>query len=73
MRVLHLATGPLATNVWILADIRTREAIAVDTATPSARWLTQTLGEEGWALRFIVSTHRHWDHIGDNAEVDCPN
>jgi len=69
MKVLHLTTGPVATNVWILADIRTREAIAVDTATPSVRWLTQQLGDEGWALRFVVSTHRHWDHIGDNAEA----
>ena len=49
--------------------MRTREAIAIDTATPSVRWLTQQLGDEGWDLRFIVSTHRHWDHIGDNAEA----
>ena len=69
MKVLHLTTGPIATNVWVLADVRTREAIAIDTATPSVRWLTQQLSDEGWELRFIVSTHRHWDHIGDNAEA----
>lgn len=69
MKVLLLTTGPVATNVWVLGDIRTREAIAIDTATPSVRWLTQQLGDEGWELRFIVSTHRHWDHIGDNAEA----
>ncbi len=69
MKVLKLTTGPVATNVWVLGDVRTREAIAIDTATPSVRWLTQQLGDEGWALRFIVSTHRHWDHIGDNAEA----
>lgn len=69
MRVLHLATGPLSTNVWVLGDERTREAIAIDTATPSVRWLTGQLSDQGWALRFVVSTHRHWDHIGDNAEV----
>jgi glyoxylase-like metal-dependent hydrolase (beta-lactamase superfamily II) len=33
------------------------------------RWLTQQLADEGWDLRIIVSTHRHWDHIGDNAEA----
>jgi glyoxylase-like metal-dependent hydrolase (beta-lactamase superfamily II) len=69
MKVLQLTTGPVATNVWILADDRTREAIAVDTATPSVRWVTQQLADQGWSLRFVVSTHRHWDHIGDNAEV----
>ena len=69
MKVLRLTTGPVGTNVWVLGDVRTREAIAIDTATPSVRWLTQQLSDEGWALRFIVSTHRHWDHIGDNAEA----
>jgi hydroxyacylglutathione hydrolase len=69
MKVLRLTTGPVSTNVWVLGDVRTREAIAVDTATPSVRWLTQQLSDEGWALRFIVSTHRHWDHIGDNADA----
>lgn len=69
MKVLKLTTGPVGTNVWILGDVRTREAIAIDTATPSVRWLTQQLADEGWVLRFIISTHRHWDHIGDNAEA----
>jgi len=69
MKVLMMTTGPVATNVWVLADARTQEAIAIDTATPSVRWLTQQLADEGWYLRYIVSTHRHWDHIGVNAEV----
>ena len=69
MKVLRLTTGPVSTNVWVVGDLRTREAIAIDTATPSVRWLTQQLSDEGWDLRFIVSTHRHWDHIGDNAEA----
>jgi glyoxylase-like metal-dependent hydrolase (beta-lactamase superfamily II) len=69
MKVLQLTTGPVATNVWFLSDARIQEAIAIDTATPSVRWVTQQLGDEGWRLRFVVSTHRHWDHIGDNAEV----
>jgi hydroxyacylglutathione hydrolase len=69
MKLLHRVTGPIATNVWILGDERSREAIAVDTATPSAAWVTSELAEHGWSLRFLVSTHRHWDHIGDNAAV----
>jgi glyoxylase-like metal-dependent hydrolase (beta-lactamase superfamily II) len=69
MKVLQLTTGPVATNVWIVGDLRTQEAIAIDTATPSVRWVTQELADQGWHLRFVISTHRHWDHIGDNAEV----
>ncbi|MFL5672454.1 MAG: MBL fold metallo-hydrolase [Chloroflexota bacterium] len=58
--------GPVATNVHILADERTREAIAIDTATPSLAWIADELAARDWTLKLIVSTHGHWDHIGDN-------
>ena len=69
MKILHLVTGPVATNVWVLGDEASGEALSIDTATPSVRWLTENLAVQGWSLRFVVSTHRHWDHIGDNAAV----
>jgi glyoxylase-like metal-dependent hydrolase (beta-lactamase superfamily II) len=61
--------GPVATNVHILADERTREAIAIDTAIPSLAWVADELAARSWTLKLIVSTHGHWDHIGDNAAV----
>ena len=61
--------GPIATNVHVLADPRTREAIAIDTATPSLAWIADELAARDWTLKLIVSTHGHWDHIGDNAAV----
>lgn len=69
MELLSRVVGPIATNVHILADERTREAIAVDTAIPSLAWIADELSARGWTLRLIVSTHGHWDHIGDNARV----
>ena len=69
MELLHSVVGPLATNVWVLADNASREAIAIDTATPCVDWVTSALAERGWTLKLIVSTHGHWDHIGDNAPV----
>ena len=69
MNLLQRVVGPIATNLYVLGDEPSREAIAIDTATPCVEWLTQTLAERGWALKIIVSTHRHWDHIGDNAAV----
>jgi hydroxyacylglutathione hydrolase len=66
---LHRAVGPLATNVHVLADERTREAIAIDTAIPSLAWISDELAARGWTLRLIVSTHGHWDHVGDNARL----
>ena len=69
MERLSRVIGPIATNVHILADPRSREAIAIDTATPSLAWIADELAARDWTLKLIVSTHGHWDHIGDNTVV----
>jgi glyoxylase-like metal-dependent hydrolase (beta-lactamase superfamily II) len=69
MDVLVRVVGPLATNLVLLADPATREAIAIDTAIPSLSVVATELVERDWTLKLIVSTHGHWDHIGDNAAV----
>jgi hydroxyacylglutathione hydrolase len=69
MNLLQRVVGPVSTNLYVLGDEASREAIAIDTATPCVAWLTETLAQRGWTLKLIVSTHRHWDHIGDNAAV----
>ncbi|HVA87627.1 MAG TPA: MBL fold metallo-hydrolase, partial [Candidatus Saccharimonadales bacterium] len=71
MQLLQRAVGPIATNVYVLADERSREAIAIDTAIPSVAWIADELTARGWRLRLIVSTHGHWDHIGDNAALQA--
>jgi hydroxyacylglutathione hydrolase len=69
MEALHKVVGPIATNVYVLADARSREAIAIDTAIPCLDWIRAELAARDWTLKYIVSTHGHWDHIGDNARV----
>lgn len=69
MEHLIRTVGPLATNVHVLADPATREAIAIDTAIPSLDVVRDELEARGWTLKLIVSTHGHWDHIGDNAAL----
>ena len=69
METVSKVVGLLATNVHILADERTREAIAIDTAIPSLEWVQAELAAREWTLKLIVSTHGHWDHMGDNARV----
>jgi hydroxyacylglutathione hydrolase len=66
---LSRVVGPAATNVHILVDPASREAIAIDTAIPSLAWIVDELAARDWTLKLIVSTHGHWDHIGDNAAV----
>ena len=69
MDLLRRVIGPLATNVYILGDATSREAMAIDTAIPSVAWIADELAARGWTLKLIVSTHGHWDHIGDNAAL----
>jgi hydroxyacylglutathione hydrolase len=71
VELLHQVVGPVSTNVYVLADEQSREAIAIDTAIPSLAWISGELSARGWRLRLIVSTHGHWDHIGDNAAVQA--
>jgi hydroxyacylglutathione hydrolase len=71
MERISRVVGPASTNVHILADERSREAIAIDTATPSLAWIADELAAREWTLKLIVSTHNHWDHIGDNAAVSA--
>jgi hydroxyacylglutathione hydrolase len=68
---LHAVVGPLSTNLYVLADPATREAIAIDTAIPCLEWISGALEERGWTLRLIISTHGHWDHTGANAAVSA--
>lgn len=69
MERLHAVIGPLSTNVYVLGDPATREAIAVDTAIPCLPWIAGALAAREWTLKLIVSTHGHWDHTGANAAV----
>jgi glyoxylase-like metal-dependent hydrolase (beta-lactamase superfamily II) len=66
---LSRVVGPASTNVHLLADARTREAIAIDTAIPSLDFVTGELEARGWTLKCILTTHGHWDHFGENASV----
>jgi hydroxyacylglutathione hydrolase len=66
---LSQVVGPVRTNVHLLADARTREAIAIDTAIPSLAWIRDELAARDWTLKLIVTTHGHWDHFGENAAV----
>ncbi len=69
MERLSRVIGPARTNVHLLADSRTHEAIAIDTAIPSLAWISDELAARDWTLKLVVTTHGHWDHFGENAAV----
>jgi glyoxylase-like metal-dependent hydrolase (beta-lactamase superfamily II) len=69
MELVTRAIGPLQTNVCVVGDPRTREAIVIDGAIPGLSWVVAELGRRDWRLVLIVSTHGHWDHTGENAAL----
>lgn len=64
-----LAIGPLRTNVVLLGDPARREAIVVDPAIPSLAEIVALLAEREWSLVLALSTHGHWDHMGELAAL----
>jgi len=71
MELLTRAIGPLQTNVCLVGDPRTREAIVIDGAIPGLPWVVDELTRRDWRLLLIVSTHGHWDHTGENAALQA--
>ena len=68
MERIERTVGPVATNVHVLADPRSREAIAIDTAIPSLAWIRDELaahrratGRDGMVVTtFDSELFGHW-------------
>ncbi|MCW4005034.1 MAG: MBL fold metallo-hydrolase [Candidatus Bathyarchaeota archaeon] len=53
---------------YIIADSNTQEAAVVDSSFNAGKIL-RVLKEEGFALKYIISTHDHSDHTAGNPEL----
>ncbi len=69
MQVLALTGGPLATNGYLIADEKAREAAMVDPPHDISDRVTSEIEARGWRLVLIINTHGHWDHVGGNAGI----
>lgn len=58
--------GPVATNSYVVADRRGGEALVVDPALGSERWLEDTLARLEVTPIAVLDTHGHWDHVVEN-------
>jgi glyoxylase-like metal-dependent hydrolase (beta-lactamase superfamily II) len=61
--------GPAMTNVYVIGDPQTRDAVVIDPARPSLDWLERELKQKGWNLRLVIATHGHWDHLADAPQI----
>lgn len=71
LAIKSFIVGPLETNCYVVADSATKEACLIDPgASPAV--IKDYLRRSGLALKFIINTHGHGDHIAANSQFDVP-
>lgn len=68
MKLVTLAVGPLAENVYIAAPDESNECVVIDPGAEGPR-IVAAIREAGLQVRHIVVTHGHGDHTGAVATV----
>ena len=66
LTITKMSVGEMDNNTYLLRCQHTDEQLLVDAAADAPRIL-ELVGRSGLAA--IVTTHRHWDHVGALAEV----
>jgi glyoxylase-like metal-dependent hydrolase (beta-lactamase superfamily II) len=61
-----LVVGSLMTNCYILAAKAGGEAVVIDPGEEGPEIL-KALKEDSLKLKYIINTHGHFDHVGDDA------
>ena len=62
MRVEKLVVGAVMTNCYIVSDEATKDALVIDPGAGATK-IAGKIREEELALRAILLTHGHFDHI----------
>lgn len=62
MKILHLTVGMVQTNCYIIFDEATREGAVVDPGD-NAQSILKAAESEKVALKYVLVTHGHFDHI----------
>ncbi|MCX7780574.1 MAG: MBL fold metallo-hydrolase [Negativicutes bacterium] len=68
MKIIALQVGNLGTNCYIAYDERAREAIVVDPGG-NAQEIMAEIRRAGLAVKYIVNTHGHADHVLANLKI----
>jgi glyoxylase-like metal-dependent hydrolase (beta-lactamase superfamily II) len=68
VRLERFIVGPIETNAWLVADEAAGEAMVVDPGGET-EGIVAALRRGGFALRWILDTHGHGDHILGNAAL----
>jgi glyoxylase-like metal-dependent hydrolase (beta-lactamase superfamily II) len=66
-----IRVGPLATNCYILACQKSRQALIIDPGAEPQR-IKRLMHSRGYQVKFIINTHGHIDHVGADSAFDLP-
>jgi glyoxylase-like metal-dependent hydrolase (beta-lactamase superfamily II) len=61
--------GPVSTNGYLVADKQNGTALVIDAPQGVSRLIVEQARKWNTPISYLVSTHGHWDHILDNAEL----
>jgi glyoxylase-like metal-dependent hydrolase (beta-lactamase superfamily II) len=68
MVIRKLVVGPLENNCFMIADEKTAECLVTDPGDEPDRIL-DLIKENNFRVKYILSTHAHFDHVGALPEV----
>jgi len=63
-----LEVGPIMANCFIVGCEKTKSAVVIDPGDEADRILLE-LAESGLAVKYILNTHGHFDHVGANGRL----
>lgn len=69
MIVVPIPAGPLATVCYLACDREGGEAVAIDAPPEGARLLLAAAARLSLAIRSVIVTHGHFDHLVDAAAL----
>ncbi|MEM4389178.1 MAG: MBL fold metallo-hydrolase [Candidatus Micrarchaeia archaeon] len=67
MLLYRLTAGPLRTNTYVVGDEATRKALIIDAG--AAEPVLALVRQQGLHVLYLINTHGHWDHAGENERL----
>ena len=68
LKIITRTLGPVATNVYLIADPETKEAAVIDPAWDGDVILAEAQKQD-WHITQLWYTHAHFDHFGGAAAI----
>lgn len=66
--IVSFILGPVDTNVYLIADPRSKEAAVIDPAWDGGVIVTEA-NRRGWRVAHVWLTHAHFDHLAGTAAL----